>query len=265
MVARSYVVNELLYFLINNSNMLENDCLKMILNANDMLEKCPIFPLLSQPEENFAAKNKVNTKAPNNINNENVTQKAKSHNVNDKVVKTENWADDLDTPTDKSMQPFTLVEKRKRLNKFPGILYETQDSDSVQPLKYSEVAKKTKSKIIGNKVNNECKLKAEKIIVKKSFFMMSNVKKCHRNDVAEYLTENGIRVISCFPIFNKTEAENKGKENKIDESSTMFRVCVEKSDVVKMKDPDVIPQHIIVREWQFNPKISEKVVSNNDV
>ncbi|ESN94394.1 hypothetical protein HELRODRAFT_164226 [Helobdella robusta] len=262
MAARSYVVNELLYFFINNSNMLENDCflnntagfynnddivsaLKQLkndldnlkcekyeklvsrgnlkekfleiisilkfLNANDMLEKCPIFvsmniakipkldnflkinfekirkdisdvlnkqqmqiieslqPLLSQREENFAAKNKVNTKAPNNINNENVTQKAKSHNVNDKVVKTENWADDLDTPTDKSMQPFTLVEKRKRLNKFPGILYETQDSDSVQPLKYSEVAKKTKSKIIGNKVNNECKLKAEKIIVKKVF------------------------------------------------------------------------------------------------
>ncbi|ESO00473.1 hypothetical protein HELRODRAFT_175914 [Helobdella robusta] len=40
--------------------------------------------------------------------------------------------------------------------------------------------------------------------------------------------------------------------DKDDQESTMFRVCIDSSDVGKMKDPDIMLKNIIVREWRFN-------------
>ncbi|ESO08075.1 hypothetical protein HELRODRAFT_169803 [Helobdella robusta] len=139
---------------------------------------------------------------------------------------------------------------------------------SNNPTNNKQTGKKTAMKIIGKKVSNDCKLKADKILMKKSVFCLSNVSKCHRNDVMAYLTDNGIHVVSCYPVlkqFNKmapastadvNNNNNSQTENKKtdEEESSTFRVCIDSSDSKKMKDPDIMPQHIIVREWQFNKK-----------
>ncbi|ESO05435.1 hypothetical protein HELRODRAFT_171836, partial [Helobdella robusta] len=139
---------------------------------------------------------------------------------------------------------------------------------SNNPTNNKQTGKKTAMKIIGKKVSNDCKLKADKILMKKSVFCLSNVSKCPRNDVMAYLTDNGIHVVSCYPVlkqFNKmapastadvNNNNNSQTENKKtdEEESSTFRVCIDSSDSKKMKDPDIMPQHIIVREWQFNKK-----------
>ncbi|ESN94246.1 hypothetical protein HELRODRAFT_164051 [Helobdella robusta] len=123
-------------------------------------------------------------------------------------------------------------------------------------------------KIIGKKVSNDCKLKADKILMKKFVFCLSNVSKCHRNDVMAYLTDNGIHVVSCYSVlkqFNKmapastadvNNNNNSQTENKKtdEEEYSTFRLCIDRSDSKKMKDPDIMPQHIIVSGWQFNKK-----------
>ncbi|ESN89827.1 hypothetical protein HELRODRAFT_183105 [Helobdella robusta] len=122
----------------------------------------------------------------------------------------------------------------KQSNNTSGEL--TVQSRTVQKQASTRLQKKVSNKIVGNKVSNDCKLKAEKQLIKKSFFMMSNIQRCHRDDVVEYLPTNGIK-------------------------STMFRVCVESCDASKMKDPDIILKHIIVREWRFNQKKPEETIT----
>ncbi|ESO05901.1 hypothetical protein HELRODRAFT_159993 [Helobdella robusta] len=145
---------------------------------------------------------------------------------------------------------------------------EDNGETSNNPTNNKQTGKKTAMKIIGKKVSNDCKLKADKISMKKSVFCLSNVSKCHRNDVMAYLTDNGIHVVSCYPVLkqlnkmapastadvnNNNNSQTENKKTDEEESST-FRVCIDSSDSKKMKDPDIMPQHIIVREWQFNKK-----------
>ncbi|ESO00605.1 hypothetical protein HELRODRAFT_175574 [Helobdella robusta] len=112
----------------------------------------------------------------------------------------------------------------------------------------TETGKKKKGvkKIIGNKDSEDCKLKANKILIKKSFFSVSNVMKCHRDDVVEYLKSNDINVLSCYPVLKRSEMANDSTPDIENEHSTMFRVCVESCDSNKMKNPDIILKHIIV-------------------
>ncbi|ESO03501.1 hypothetical protein HELRODRAFT_173805 [Helobdella robusta] len=64
---------------------------------------------------------------------------------------------------------------------------------------------KKPTKVIGKKVVEDCKLRADTNLIKKSVFSMSNISKCHRRDVVEFLTSNGINVITCYPVLKKTE------------------------------------------------------------
>ncbi|ESN99383.1 hypothetical protein HELRODRAFT_162930 [Helobdella robusta] len=54
-------------------------------------------------------------------------------------------------------------------------------------------------------------------------------------------------------LLKRTDSPANESPNNDDCESTMFRVCVESSDAAKMKNPDVILQHIIIKEWRFNP------------
>ncbi|ESO01072.1 hypothetical protein HELRODRAFT_175099 [Helobdella robusta] len=200
-----------------------------------------------------------------NVNNEIPTT---SNAQQDNILQDKNlWSNRVTTPVENL--PFSLVlrkNKRPRSDNSSTNRSETDSNNTNRQnnnsMKYSEVAKKVSNKIVGNKVSNDCKLKAEKQLIKKSFFMMSNIQRCHRDDVVEYLSTNGIKVISCFPVVKKTNNSTEGnKNNNDDEQSTMFRVCVESCDASKMKDPDIILKHIIVREWRFNQKKPEE--SNN--
>ncbi|ESN92677.1 hypothetical protein HELRODRAFT_164762 [Helobdella robusta] len=175
------------------------------------------------------------------------------------------WAD-VRTPTENIDQPFTAVQskKRPRLNITPEMVERSNvNNGSIIKSAIENMMEKPVRKIIGNKKNDElCKIKANKMLIKKSFFSMSNVQKCHRNDVMEYLKSIDINVISCFPVQKRTDSPANESPNNDDCESTMFRVCVESSDPAKMKNPDVILQHIIVKEWRFNPKKTDDKNNN---
>ncbi|ESO02494.1 hypothetical protein HELRODRAFT_161769 [Helobdella robusta] len=161
-------------------------------------------------------------------------------------------------PVEVDASPFTVVN-RPRKNQNKNIPEMKSDENIVN----TETGKKKKGvkKIIGNKDSEDCKLKANKILIKKSFFSVSNVMKCHRNDVVEYLKSNDINVLSCYPVLKRSEMANDSTPDIENEHSTMFRVCVESCDSNKMKNPDIILKHIIVKDWHFK----EKKPANNFV
>ncbi|ESN97946.1 hypothetical protein HELRODRAFT_177610 [Helobdella robusta] len=115
----------------------------------------------------------------------------------------------------------------------------------------------------GNLWSDAEKTPAEKNLIKKTVFLMSNVKRCHRNDVIDFLKTSGINVISCFPVIKRSNQEISDPVNKDEEESTMFRVCVESCDGPKMKDPEIMLKHIIVREWRFGKNTDKNSDTTN--
>ncbi|ESN96176.1 hypothetical protein HELRODRAFT_163210 [Helobdella robusta] len=126
------------------------------------------------------------------------------------------WADVVSSPN--LDEAFTLV---KRHNKRPRLNVsleansnggttsinnngETTSNNNNENTANIKTAKKP-TKVIGKKVVEDCKLRADKNLIKKSVFSMSNISKCHRKDVVEFLTSNGINVITCYPVLKKTE------------------------------------------------------------
>ncbi|ESO10385.1 hypothetical protein HELRODRAFT_183709 [Helobdella robusta] len=147
------------------------------------------------------------------------------------------WADVVRTPTENIDQPFTVVQskKRPRLNITPEMVERSNvNNESIIKSTTKIMMEKPVRKIIGNKKNDElCKIKANKMLIKKSFFSMSNVQKCHRNDVIEYLKSIDINIISCFSVLKRTDSPANESPNNDDCESTMFRVCVESSDMLR--------------------------------
>ncbi|ESO12176.1 hypothetical protein HELRODRAFT_158638 [Helobdella robusta] len=125
-----------------------------------------------------------------------------------------------------------------------------------------KTVKKT-TKVIGKKVIEDCKLRADKNLIKISVFSISNLSKSHRRDVVELLTSVGINVITCYPVIQKSEMSLEKNLDKDEQESTMFRVCIDSSNAAVMKDPEVMPKNIIVREWRFNQKKPDDVNARN--
>ncbi|ESO01478.1 hypothetical protein HELRODRAFT_184314 [Helobdella robusta] len=180
---------------------------KMFLSYTTELDnvKNKLNSLVGESRQMSTTKKNVNNEIPttNNAQQDNILQ--------DKNL----WSNRVTTPVENL--PFSFVlrkNKRPRSDNSSTNRSETNSNNANRQnnniMKYSEVAKKVSNKIVGNKVSNDCKLKAEKQLIK---------------------------------IHN------------------VFRVCVESCDASKMKDPDIILKHIIVREWRFNQKKPEK--SNN--
>ncbi|ESN93151.1 hypothetical protein HELRODRAFT_181259 [Helobdella robusta] len=65
------------------------------------------------------------------------------------------------------------------------------------------------------------KLSADKKLIKKSVFAMSNIKKCSRSNVIDYLSEVGIQVISCYPVLKRSLAPSGTLPRNEDEDSTI--------------------------------------------
>ncbi|ESO00471.1 hypothetical protein HELRODRAFT_175912 [Helobdella robusta] len=290
-MARSLVNNEVLYFLENNLSLSENDsfvnnivefysfedidnAIKALKNelVNLKIEKIEKF----QPRGNrkieklfecifimkYLKENKYWEKCSifvsSNLN------KAPNVEINKPL-----WSDAYDSPISDDVQPFLLVYKRKKSQQ----LSNNSKADNKPKLSTNKVAdsktvEKKPVRIIGQKILDNGKLKADKELIKKSVFCLSNISKCLRNDVVEYLTTNGIRVLSCYPVVKQFKKKSTASENSIDNNtvnysddktkddieSSMFRVCIDRNDVKKIKNPAILPQHIIVREWQLNKK-----------
>ncbi|ESN90063.1 hypothetical protein HELRODRAFT_182855 [Helobdella robusta] len=150
-------------------------------------------------------------------------------------------------------------KKRPRLNNSPET---NQPNPAITSNKLE--SSKLPTKIVGAKKNDNNKLSADKKLIKKSVFAMSNIKKCSRSNVIDYLSEVGIQVISCYPVLKRSLAPSGTLPRNEGEDSTMFRVCINASDTSKIQDPDNLPENVIIREWRFlNSKSGQTTSTNN--
>ncbi|ESO02880.1 hypothetical protein HELRODRAFT_174322 [Helobdella robusta] len=195
---------------------------------------------LSYTTELDNVKNKLNSLVANYVGKKVNVDSVISNNVNNTLPPTNQnapgilWADFVSSPT--LDEAFTLVKrhnKRLRLNVSLEVNNngettsnnnngETTSNNNNENTANIKTAKKP-TKVIGKKVIEDCKLRADKNLIKKSVFSMNNIK------------------ISLDKNFDKD-----------DQKSTMFRVRIDSSDVGKMKDPGIMLKNIIVREWRFN-------------
>ena len=194
----------------------------------------------------FVGENKTNKKA-----------------LNIQQLKTSNW-DSEATSADDLNDQYTLVTRRnKRPRTSPNSSSNIQTTSD--NFTNSNHQNKTNKVIVGKKIDINSKLQANKVL-NKSFFSISNVMKCHRNMVIDYLKDNEINVISCYPVFKSSVKEGeKITYSNNDEESTMFRVCVEDKDVHKMKNSDLMVNNILVREWRFDKKDKQKKTQQQNV
>ncbi|ESN95411.1 hypothetical protein HELRODRAFT_179485 [Helobdella robusta] len=143
------------------------------------------------------------------------------------------WSDAEKTPVEDGFREYiSRNKKRARLNNSSEDNNEMKSSGTTGNTgNVNASIPKPIKKIIGIKVIDNCKLQAEKNFIKKTVFLMSN--------------------------------EISDPVNKDEEESTMFRVCVESCDGPKMKDPEIMLKHIIVREWRFGKNTDKNSDTTN--
>ncbi|ESN92809.1 hypothetical protein HELRODRAFT_164928 [Helobdella robusta] len=178
----------------------------------------------------------------------------------------------VDGIDDQSMN-VTMRKKKHSFGKIINILSCLKNDLSVPEPCTSDKPKKFKSrkksplKIIGNKINEGCRLQANEYLVKKKVFLMSNLKACNRSDIMDFLSTNGIKVITCYPVLVGKDKSVDKASNKDDDDASSFRVCVEAINSNKMTDPDIMPKDILVREWVFkqNKRAIDNETKNGDL
>ncbi|ESO11479.1 hypothetical protein HELRODRAFT_166469 [Helobdella robusta] len=196
---------------------------------------------------------KTQQTALNNINLKDENKNVDFERTQQAILNKPLWSEILKSPRTENEESFTTANHNKPRSFIFG--NNTKDGGNMPLLaatKYDVPTKKPRVKIIGKKV-----------------FCLSNIKSYHKNDVVDYLSSNGINVISCFPVqksvnknssvsANSNEGDNlnnhKSVENREEKEATTFRVCIASSDAEKIKDPEIMPEHVIVREWQFDKK-----------
>jgi hypothetical protein len=105
---------------------------------------------------------------------------------------------------------------------------------------------KRRFKFLGeNKIRSDASLKTAVKIVRKVVLHVDNLSDCCTDvDVKNFLSKNGIEVLSCFPA-----------KSWLRESDTVsvksFRVCIPVNDEQACTSPSLWPQGVIVREWVF--------------
>ncbi|ESO12258.1 hypothetical protein HELRODRAFT_158736 [Helobdella robusta] len=239
-------------FLTINFEKVKQEIMESLRTQQVMLNRT-IEAVETNKLEISSLKHKLCLNAENNVNIEVKKRQEKTNNVQTSQTC---WSEVTKSPTESTELPFTLVKHGKK------------NANN----KVSQATKRTATKIIGKKVLENCKLKANKDPTKKPVFCISNVQRCRRSDVMEYLSANGINVITCYPVIKKTEEKISAKtnsnnssdeqnelKNRDEEESTVFRVCIDREDVKKIKDPEIMPQHVIVREWRFDKKTEQTV------
>ncbi|ESO06049.1 hypothetical protein HELRODRAFT_160172 [Helobdella robusta] len=102
-------------------------------------------------------------------------------------------------------------------------------------------------KVVGNKTES-LKLKAKKIPRFRLYIV--NFLDFTSADVIDKLKANHINVISCYPIQKKKPDDNSELKDNV--LANAFRICINKQEFVKIKDPNIWPSGFIIRDWIFN-------------
>ncbi|ESO00337.1 hypothetical protein HELRODRAFT_175731 [Helobdella robusta] len=166
-----------------------------------------------------------------------------------------------DTFNSSNMQPFTVASGNKKRLLTEVITSNTSHSNLTvfNNNKMNDRDKhETGSKIIGRSNKENIKIRANKVLVNKSFFYVSNLdNSCTADDIMDHLRTNNINVISCFDIKRpETQQESSATTKSFYKS---FRVGIDSRDTCKIIDPDIWPSNVLVREWFFKKSTNEGI------
>jgi len=112
--------------------------------------------------------------------------------------------------------------------------------------------KQRKKVIVGEKTNTT----AFKGVSKKAVFCVSRFEPgTSIETVSDYLSSQGIHVVSCFALPSKETVANAAATAERTHSVSM-RVTVTSGAVAKIMSPDIWPEGVSVRKWTFKPRQS---------
>jgi len=88
---------------------------------------------------------------------------------------------------------------------------------------------------------------------KKQVFCIDNVNlSVTADDLATFVTDLGVRVISCFKVDARMSNYQRKRYKEADHKT--FRLCINKADRDLLLNPDAWPADIIVSTWVFKPR-----------
>ena len=174
--------------------------------------------------------------------------------------------------------PYTLVHHRKKrtrpsdspenktvdnlTNNLPETNNNTSSTTLVNKTNVNEI-KLTYNKIIGVKTNPKTstgsKLKSINLPIKKHYIYITDIENCYKEDVVDHLAIYDIIPLSCAPIFKAKNSDANIKYNDTTPSST-FRICINKLDLNKIRNPEIWPMGATLRDWIFNDRLKLSVI-----
>ena len=144
--------------------------------------------------------------------------------------------------------PFEVVHRRKRARELSHLQGPETTSQPGRPTTTGPMTRRNshraasaaRLKVIGRNSAANSKLKASTTVAEKAVFSVSNVSSEYEPDnIRDYLSENGIIVVSCF------SAKTKYADSK------SFRVCIAAKDRDRFLSPELWPENVILKDWFF--------------
>ena len=87
----------------------------------------------------------------------------------------------------------------------------------------------------------------------KALFCVDNVGECIEvNDLVQFVSSLGVRVISCFKV--KPRISIFQRENRIKPAHSTFRLCINRADTEQLLQASKWPSDILISEWFFSRK-----------
>ena len=146
--------------------------------------------------------------------------------------------------TDDSETGFTTVLSRNKLKK----LRQEENFSNIEKsnLQLPPNITQTVGKLTGSALGTS-KLKG---IEKKAVVNLRKIGPCTKEVIEEHLNFFKVKFISVRPNFAKKEKLSASEIEK--EESKSFRICIPESEKTKIFNPEIWPQHAVIRDWIFN-------------
>ena len=120
-------------------------------------------------------------------------------------------------------------------------------------VKYKKTTTKPSTRIIGKSVDQNTGLKAKKPFLRKKVFFITNIEKGNSTSIVQHLNKQDIPVISCIPLVQK-DVNDITHHNMSSYPAESYRLCVPRSDAYKVRNPNIWPASIVIKNWNFKRK-----------
>jgi hypothetical protein len=143
--------------------------------------------------------------------------------------------------------PYNLVQRGRKRKKIasPALASASPYLDKLKQTSQPPANGVGRKTIIGNSTDST--LKASKTLrVKKAVYCLNNIDNCYSvNEVRDYISSIGVRILSCFELKPMTQQSSDSKA---------FRVCILAEDRSRLLDSNHWSVGVTLREWVRKPR-----------